>query len=167
MQLLFPTFEYFKFSLRPFNKEPPRLSPYQLGFIIGLFVLSGIRGPIFQKINMLIMIKYFYFYSREARRIVFVPFSGESIRGTNVAQINKHIELKHIITSGELSSSFGLFISLRKKYLQSGKQDIAKNLVPFTAKLLDGAIPDIILSYSAALWFTKEVSHIETAAILF
>lgn len=44
---------------------------------------------------------------------VYVPFSGESIRGVTVNEITAHMALKSCINTGNLSAAVGLFIALR------------------------------------------------------
>jgi hypothetical protein len=68
--------------------------------------------------------------------------------------------LKRQINSGNLSAAVGQIISLRKKFeSDEGQAKITEEFVPFVATHVQGAIPDVILTYSNALWFTYEVSH--------
>ena len=102
-------------------------------------------------------------FFREARRIVYVPFTGESIRGVTPTEISRHIEFKKMLHSGNLSAAVGKMISLRTKFeSKDGQSVITNTVVPFVAKHVEGALPDIILTYSNALWFTYEVSYKQT-----
>lgn len=103
---------------------------------------------------------FFQFDFREARRIVYVPFIGDSIRGVTPAEINCHISFKKELNSGDLSAA--MIISLREHFSTHDMASITDEHVPFVAQHLEGAIPDVILSYAIALWFTtcSKVSYI-------
>ena len=96
-------------------------------------------------------------FSREIRCIVYVPFSGESIRGVAVEEITAHMALKSCINSGNLSAAVGRFIALGKTFLERGVEEIMEVFISAVAPLLQEAMSDVVPSYTIVLWFAREV----------
>ena len=88
---------------------------------------------------------------------VYVPFSGESIRGVTVEEITAHMALKSWINLGNLSAAVGRFIGLGKTFLERGVKEITEVFISAVAPLLEGAMSDVVLSYAIVLWFAREV----------
>lgn len=88
---------------------------------------------------------------------VYVPFSGESIRGVTVNEITAHMALKSCINTGNLSAAVGLFIALRKTFLERGVKEITEVFIGAVAPLLERAMSDVVPSYAIVLWFAREV----------
>lgn len=88
---------------------------------------------------------------------VYVPFSEESIRGVTVKEITAHMALKSCINSGNLSAAVGLFIALRKTFLERGVKEITEVFISAVAPLLERAMSDVVPSYAIVLWFAREV----------
>ena len=78
--------------------------------------------------------------------------------GENPQEIRAHIEVKRILRSGELTKCIGAFVRAGAALSHTGAADISEIYVPWVTKKLEGAIPDCILPYSIALWFSKFVS---------
>ena len=105
------------------------------------------------------------FSFRELRRIIYVPFSGMSIRGTTADVIQAHIRFKNSLESGELSSAIGMVVRLGKCFASSGITEITATYLPWVTKHLHGTIPDVLMSYAIALWFCMAVSHSEVHSL--
>jgi len=94
---------------------------------------------------------------RELRRIIYVPFFGDCIRGTTPDEIKAHVAFKNSLESGELSSSVGMAVRLGKHFTTEGMTEIPEIYLPWVSRHLDGAIPDVQLSYAIAIWFCMAV----------
>ena len=55
-------------------------------------------------------------FSRELRRIVYVPYDGDSIPGTTPDDITALLAFKTAINAGSTSSAFGMRVALGKKF---------------------------------------------------
>jgi hypothetical protein len=66
----------------------------------------------------------FLFDFREDRRIVYVPFTGDSIRGVTPTEINNHIAFKTDLNSSDLSIAIGMIISLKDHIFTPGMASI-------------------------------------------
>lgn len=98
-----------------------------------------------------------FFFFREIRRVVYIPFCGESVTGRNHQEITSHIRLKDITQKGSLSSALGYIISLRKEWAEGMPKEITETLLTSVEEVLDGALPEVYLSYATLLWFTNKV----------
>lgn len=105
------------------------------------------------------------FNCREVRRLLYIPFYGESIRGISQDEIRSHILFKSKIQTGELSAAVGLFVSMGQLLSTTGKEEIPTIYLPWISRHMEGAIPDVMLSYAIAFWFTNKVSVVLNALV--
>ena len=95
--------------------------------------------------------------AREIRRIVYIPFTGESIRGLTPDEIRAHMEFNRTLNTGELLAFIGAFIAMGTCFTTSGVKEVTGKYIATVALILAGTISDVVPSYAIVLWFARQV----------
>ena len=97
---------------------------------------------------------------RELRRVVYIPFLGDSIAGATPEALRAHVKVKKSINSSQLSRAVGTFIATGRKFRHGGWNEIVDDILPAVQACFQGKVlSDCALPYATLLWFTKEVHN--------
>lgn len=82
--------------------------------------------------------------------------------GTMAEDVAAHVAIKRMIHKGDFWSPIGAFIQLGTKFLNIGMDQIREMYIPWVTTHLEGCLPNCILPYATAMWFSKQVTDISS-----
>lgn len=90
---------------------------------------------------------------------MYIPFLGPSVRGATANEVSAHVQIKKMINQGYFSSAIASFVRMGSTFLREGMDEIVSDLIPWVTPRLNGCLPDSILPYATAMWFSQRVSY--------